>query len=201
MSWSFGWDIRVVCLHFRRRISANLKMNQCFFLVLFVHRVYVIKEDRKNFLIKNTFQKDQPHFMSVIHGVKNWHQNKHTIKNEGFFFGFAENINHLWLFPYRILPTSRKNSRNNLPKSQLGAKRISGKPRYFGPGPKNKLKLVLDCDNFTLDFCLLKEEGQSLWKISLPKKIKNIDRQKFYPFVCLYCKDSWARFHWCDDAY
>ena len=75
-----------------------------------------------------------------------------------------------------------------------GGKTIFGAPKWFDPRPKNKLKLILDCDKHTLEFRLLKEE-KSFWKIALPKENKNL---LHYPFVLLDGEGLSATFCWDD---
>ena len=70
---------------------------------------------------------------------------------------------------------------------------IFGQAKWFDPKPENRVKLMLDCDEHTLEFRLLKEE-ESFWKIALPEDTKNL---LHYPFVMLVvegCGDMTATF-------
>ena len=64
-------------------------------------------------------------------------------------------------------------------------KTIFGWSKWFDPNPENRVKLMLDCDEHTLEFRLLKEE-ESFWKIALPEHTKN---RLHYPFVGLFIYD------------
>ena len=60
-------------------------------------------------------------------------------------------------------------------------KTLYGSPKWFGYGPNNRIKLILDCDKNTLEFRLLKEE-KNFWKVRLPENQKNL---RYYPVVWL----------------
>ena len=72
-------------------------------------------------------------------------------------------------------------------------KTIFGEKKWFDPIPENRVKLILDCDEHTLEFRLLNEE-ESFWKIALPEDTKNLFH---YPLVMLSkcdCGDVTATF-------
>ena len=72
-------------------------------------------------------------------------------------------------------------------------KTIFGQAKWFDPTPKNRVKLILDCDEHTLEFRLLNEED-SFWKIALSEDTKNL---LHYPLVMLSkcdCEDLTATF-------
>ena len=76
-------------------------------------------------------------------------------------------------------------------KSTYGqGKTISGGAKWFGPGPENRLRLMLDSDEHTLEFQLLKED-KSFWKIKLPESTKGLT---YFPYVSTADMETSARF-------
>ena len=70
------------------------------------------------------------------------------------------------------------------------AKTIFGGAKWFGIGSENRIKLILDCDEHSLEFHLLKEK-ESFWKVALPEENKNL---LHYPYVLLETTDLTATF-------
>ena len=70
------------------------------------------------------------------------------------------------------------------------AETIFGCPKFVDSGSKNQIKLILDSDENTLEFCLLREEI-SFWKVQLPEKYRNL---YLYPCVFLTNAGSSATF-------
>ena len=71
------------------------------------------------------------------------------------------------------------------------AKTMSGGIKWFGWGEENRIKLILDRDEQTLEFQLLKKEDQSFWKVKLPHSNRNLP---YFPFVAIYYKDDSVKF-------
>ena len=97
------------------------------------------------------------------------------------------------------------------------AKTIFGEPKWFGYGSKNRIKIILNCGEKTLDFYSCQNE-ESFWKVKLLfsdtssrsnssgwasftlntalTSIANSGLEgcsKFFPFVSLYYKDTAAQ--------
>ena len=79
---------------------------------------------------------------------------------------------------------------NQMTGQRSACKTIFGGKKWFGLGSENRIKLILDCDEHTLEFQLLREE-ESFWKVALPEANKSL---LHHPFVMLYDKNLTATF-------